>query len=134
MITRRNYLTGAAALWASKAAAPWVSAPNVVCAVNLMAIRGAVMTFEHNYYGFCDRLWINQRYRSGELRGPSLLRLINEGVLRHIPSAQLTYDLARWGTAELTLSARQKRREFFGDVPIDRSCWRTINSTSEINP
>ena len=68
MITRRNCFIGAAALWASKAAAPWVSAPNVVCAVNLMAIRGALMTPERNYYGYCDRLWINQRYRSGELR------------------------------------------------------------------
>ena len=134
MITRRNYLTGAAALWASKAAAPWITAPHVVRAANLMAIRGTVMTSERNYYGFCDRLWINQRYRSGELRGPSLLRLIEEGVLRHIPPKQLTYDLARWGTAELSLSARQERREFFGYVPIGRSPWRTINSTSEINP
>ena len=72
--------------------------------------------------------------RSGELRGPSLLRLIDEGVLRHISPEQLTYDLARWGTAELSLSARQERREFFGYVPIDRSRWRTINSMSEINP
>jgi len=134
MIMRRNYLTGAAALWAGKVAAPWVSAPNVVCAANLMAIRGAAMTLERNYYGFCDRLWINQRYRSGELRGPSLLRLIDQGVLRHIPSVYLAYDLARWGTAELSLSARQERREFFGYVPIDRSRWRTINSMSEINP
>ena len=109
MMTRRNYLTGAAALWAIKAAAPWVSAPNVVCAANLMAIRGAVMTPEHNYYGFCDRLWINQRYRSGELRGPSLLRLINEGVLRHIPSAQLTYDLARWGTFTRRIFLERRR-------------------------
>ena len=55
-------------------------------------------------------------------------------MLRHIPSVYLAYDLARWGTAELSSSTRQERREFFSYVPIDRSRWRAINSTSEINP
>jgi hypothetical protein len=109
MITRRNCLIGAAATWT----ASWVSAPNLVRAANLMAIRGTVMSIQPNYYGFCDRMWINQRYRSGELRGRLLLRLIDEGVLRHIPAPQLLYDLARWKTAELSLSARQERAAFF---------------------
>jgi hypothetical protein len=112
MITRRNWLIGAAATGASKLAVPWVSAPHIVRAANLMAIRGTVMPIERNYYGFVDRLQINDCYYSGDLRGEGFLRVINDGVLRHIPTAQLAYDLARWGTAELSSSARQERREF----------------------
>ena len=53
MISRRNWLIGASAVL--------VSAPSlVVRAANLMAIRGIVMPIQRNYYGFCDRLWINR--------------------------------------------------------------------------
>ena len=43
MIMRRNYLIGAAAMLASNVAVPWVTAPHMVRAANLMAIRGTVM-------------------------------------------------------------------------------------------
>lgn len=121
VITRRNWLIGAAATGAGKLAVPWVTAPHVVHAANLMAIRGTVMPIELFYYGYVDRLQINHRYRSGELRGESLLHVINEGVLRHIPPAYLAYDIAKWGTAELSLSARQERMDFFGYAPISRA-------------
>jgi hypothetical protein len=121
MITRRNWLIGAAATGASKLAVPWVTAPHIVRAANLMAIRGTVMPIERFYYGYVDRLQINHRYRSGELRGESLLHVINQGVLRHIPPAYLAYDIAKWGTATLSLSARQERMEFFGYTPITRA-------------
>lgn len=112
MISRRNWLIGASAVL--------VSAPAVVSASNLMAIRGIVMPIQRHYWGFCDRLWINQRYRSGELRGQSLLQLIDEGVLNHIPRAQLAYDIARWGTAELSLGSRRERATFFGYRPVQQ--------------
>jgi len=88
MITRRNILIGAAAT-VTNAAVPWVKAPGIVRADSLMAIRGTVMPIKRFYYGYVNRLQINQRYRSGELRGKSLLHVINEGVLRHIPPAYL---------------------------------------------
>jgi hypothetical protein len=96
MITRRNILVGAAATVASKAAVPWASAPNIVPAANPMPIHGIKMPIERNYYGFVDRLQINHHYYSGNLRGEALLRLINEGVLGHIPPARLGDDIARW--------------------------------------
>jgi hypothetical protein len=103
MITRRDYLIGISAVL--------VSTPAIVRPQSLMKIRGIIMPLQDNYYGFCDRLWIDSRYRSGELRGPGLIRIIDQGLLRHIPPATLAYDLARWGTAELSLSAREERRE-----------------------
>jgi len=103
MITRRNCLVGISAAF--------VSAPAIVCVQNLMRVRGIVMPIhQKNYYGFCDRLAIDFRYRDGELRGPTLIRLIDEGLLRHIPPSTLAYDLSRWGTAELSLAARKERR------------------------
>jgi hypothetical protein len=103
MITRRNYLIGISATL--------VSAPAIVRAQSLMRIRGIVLpTQPKKYYGFCDRLWINYRYQNGELRGPALIRMIDEGLLRHVPPAILAYDLAEWGTAELSLAAREERK------------------------
>ena len=87
-----------------------VSAPAIVRIGSLMPIRGIVMPFQENYYGFCDRLWINSRYRSGELRGLALMRMIEQRILQ-VPAATLAYDLARWGTGELSLAAREQRRE-----------------------
>jgi hypothetical protein len=78
-----------------------------------MKIRGVILPVQRNYYGFVDRLWINHRYRSGELRGDALLRLVGEGVLNHIPPEQLTYDFAKWGTQPLSMAARQERAAFF---------------------
>ena len=57
----------------------------------------------------CDRLAIDLRYKEGLLRGRALTRMI-EGLLRHIPPHELGYDLARWGTSELSLAAREERR------------------------
>jgi hypothetical protein len=103
MITRRKWLIGISAVL--------VSAPAIVRVESLMKVRGiAVPIHPKNYYGFCDRLWINSRYRNGELRGRTLIRLIDEGLLKHIPPAVLAYDLARWSTAELSLAAREERR------------------------
>ncbi len=84
-----------------------------------MPIRGIVMPLQKNYYGFCDRLWINSRYQSGELRGLALMRMIEERVLQVAP-ATLAYDLARWGTGELSLAAREQRRD---------ALWPRINET-----
>jgi hypothetical protein len=102
MITRRKCLIGISATM--------VSAPAIVRAGSLMKIRSIVMPLQKNYYGFVDRLYIDHRYHTGELRGPTLIRLIEEGVLR-VPPATLAYDLARWGTGELSLAARKQRRE-----------------------
>ena len=120
MISRRNWLIGASAVL--------VSAPSLVRAASLMPIRGIVMSIQPNYYGFCDRLGIDLRYKSGVLRGQSLLQLIDQGVLNHIPRAQLAYDVARWGTAELSLNARRERATFFGYLPFG---YRSIRWTSK---
>ena len=101
MITRRECLIGISAAL--------VSAPAIVRAESLMKVRGIVMPLQNNYYGFCDRLAIDWRYRQGVLRGRALTQMIEEGLLRHIPPDKLAYDLARWGSAELSLAARQQR-------------------------
>ena len=103
MTTRRQFLIGISAAL--------VSAPAIVRAGSLMKVRGIIMPIPGNYYGFCDRLWIKQRYENGELRGPALMRMIEEGLLRHIPPHELAYDFARWGTTELSVAAREERRE-----------------------
>jgi hypothetical protein len=36
--------------------------------------------------------------------------MIEERILQ-VPAATLAYDLARWGTGELSLAAREQRRE-----------------------
>jgi hypothetical protein len=36
--------------------------------------------------------------------------MIDEELSRHVPPAILAYDLAKWGTAELSLAAREDRR------------------------
>jgi hypothetical protein len=77
VITRRDCLIGASTAL--------ICAPAVVRAGNLMAIRGVIMPVQRNYYGFVDRLWIDHRYRSGELQGRDLIHVIEQGVLRHIP-------------------------------------------------
>jgi hypothetical protein len=75
-----------------------------------MKVRGIVMPLQKNCYGFCDRLAIDWRYKEGLLRGRALTRMIEEGLLCHTPTNELVYDLARWGTAELSLAAREERR------------------------
>ena len=100
--TRRQFLIGISAAL--------VSSPAIVRAGSLMQVRGIVMPIHQNYYGWCDRLAINLRYHSGELRGSALIRLIDEGLLKHIPPAILAYDLARWGTAQLSATAREELR------------------------
>jgi len=100
--TRRRFLIGISAAL--------VSAPAIVHAQSLMSVRGIVMPLHQNYYGWCDRLAINLHYHSGELRGSALIRLIDEGLLKHVPPAILAYDLARWGTAQLSSTAREERR------------------------
>lgn len=104
MITRRNLIIGASAAL--------ITAPAIVRAASLMRVRGIIIPDDriYIYYGFCDRLRIDLRYRTGALRGPALIRVINDGVLRHIPPDKLAYDLARWGTATLSLAAREQRR------------------------
>ena len=87
-----------------------VSAPAIVRVGSLMPVRGIVMPLQKNYYAFCDRLWVKSRYESGELRGPILMLMIEERVLQ-VPPAVLAYDLARWSTGELSLAAREQRRE-----------------------
>jgi hypothetical protein len=111
MISRRDCLIGASAAL--------MTAPAIVRAGSLMPVRSVIIPSGCNYYGFvsndrscygfCDRLAIDWRYRSGALRGPALIRTINEGLLRHIPPDKLVYDLARWGTTELSLTARDER-------------------------
>ena len=103
MTTRRQFLIGISAAL--------VSAPVIVRAGSLMKVRGIVMPLQENYYGFCDRLAIDLRYKEGLLRGRALTRMIEEGLLRHIPPHELAYDLAKWGTTELSLAAREERRE-----------------------
>jgi hypothetical protein len=76
------------------------------------------MPAQRNYHGYVERLCINDRYCSGKLRGRALLNLIDQGVLRHIPPAQLAYDIARWGLDELSPSARQERDAFFKVRPV----------------
>ena len=107
MITRRNCLIGISAVL--------VSAPAIVRVESLMKVRGiAVPIHPKNYYGFCDRLCINSRYQNGELRGRTLIRLIDEGLLKHIPPAVLAYDLAKWGTANCHWPPAKNEEEFFG--------------------
>jgi hypothetical protein len=95
MIDRRDFLICASATL--------ICAPAVVRAESLMPVRGVILPVQSivpvrsNYYGFCDRLWIDSRYRSGELRGRSLINAVEQGLLRHIPQKQLASDIARWG-------------------------------------
>ena len=102
MTPRRKFLIGISAAV--------VSAPAIVKFGSLMTVRGIVMPVHKNYYGFCDRLWVKRRYESGELRGAALMRMIEDRILQ-VPPAILANDLARWGTGELSLAAREQRRE-----------------------
>jgi hypothetical protein len=102
MTTRRELLIGISAAL--------VHAPAIVRAERLMTIRGSIMPLQKHYYGFVDCLYNPHRYQTGELRGLSLIRLINDGVLR-VPPATLADDIARWGIGELSLVARKNRRE-----------------------
>ena len=102
MTTRRKFLFDISAAAASATA--------IVGVGSLMSIRGVVMPLRKNYYGFCDRLWIKCRYENGELRGRALKQMIEERILQ-VPPAILAYDLARWGTGDLSLVAREERRE-----------------------
>jgi hypothetical protein len=73
MTTRRQFLIGISTAL--------LSSPAIVRAGSLMQVRGIVMPLHQNCYGWCDRLAINLRYHSGELRGatrstlPSAIRL-----------------------------------------------------------
>ena len=102
VIARRKFLIGISAAM--------VSAPGIVRVESLMTVRGIVMPFHKIHYGFCDRLWVKCRYENGELRGPALMRMIDDRILQVSP-AILAYDLARWGAGHLSLAAREERRE-----------------------
>jgi hypothetical protein len=83
-----------------------------------MTVRGVVMPVEHVQYGYAHRLLIDSRYRSGELRGPGLLRVIDDGVLRHIAPEKLADDIARWGLDPLPPAARRERAAYFNWRPV----------------
>jgi len=102
MTTRRKFLFDISVVAAS--------APAIVEVGSIMSIRVVVIPLRKNYYGFCDRLWIKYRYENGELRGRALRQMIEERILQ-VPPAILAYDLARWGTGDLSLVAREERRE-----------------------
>jgi hypothetical protein len=112
VITRRNLIIGASAVL--------ITAPAIVRAATLMPVRSMIIRDDRIYYGFCERLAIDHRYRTGALRDPALIRVINDGVLRHIPPDKLAYDLDRWGTVTLSLEAREQRRAILwpGALPI----------------
>ena len=59
MTTRREFLLGISTAL--------ISAPVIVRAASLMKIRGIVMPLQENYYGFCDCLAIDLRYKEGLL-------------------------------------------------------------------
>ena len=128
MITRRNLVIGASAAL--------ITAPAIVRAASLMPVSSIIIPDDRIYYGFCDRLWIDVRYRTGALRGPALIRVINDGVLRHIPPDKLAYDLARWGTATLSLAAREQRRAILWPrrVPISALSESLRTYASRYNP
>jgi hypothetical protein len=109
MVTRRNLLVRAGALL--------LFAPAIVRRESLVPARGVVMPVERVHYGWVDRLRINSRYRSGELRGPGLLRVIDDGVLRHVAPEKLADDIARWGLGPLPPAARKERARYFNYQP-----------------
>ena len=80
----------------------------------------------------CDRLAIDLRYKEGLLRGRALTRMIEEGLLRHISPHELAYDLARWGTTELSLAAREERRELLW--PRVKDFDRLVRAQRYLNP
>ncbi len=81
-----------------------------------MKIRGIVMPLQKSYYGFVDRLGIQHRYHTGELRGPTLIRLIEEGILR-VPPAAFAYELARWAQANCRSLLANNEEKPFGHSP-----------------
>ena len=83
MNARRKFLIGSAAAL--------LSAPAIIRAGSLMKLRKIVVP-HYNYYGFCDRLWINSRYENGELRGPALLRMMQAGILQVPPATGLRHE------------------------------------------
>jgi hypothetical protein len=111
MITRRHFLL--------RSGGALVCAPAIVRGESLMTLRGVLMPAARVHYGFVDRLRIDSRYRAGELRGPGLVRVIEDGVLRHIALQKLACDIARWGLDPLPPAARRERVDFFG--------WRPAN-------
>jgi hypothetical protein len=63
--SRRNLLIGASCAL--------ICAPAIVKVANIMPVRRLVVPAQPNYYGFTDRLWIDQLYRSGQLKGKALI-------------------------------------------------------------
>jgi hypothetical protein len=130
MITRRNCLLGASAGLAC--------APAVVRVGSLMPLRGVVMPVQigppvqTHYYGFVDRLAIDFRYRKGELRGPGLIQVIENGVLNHIRPAVLAYDIQRWGLVELSPAARRERAAFFNSTNFRQPWPRPAGTSNEL--
>jgi hypothetical protein len=90
MISRRNFLiTTSAAL---------ITAPAIVHIANIMPVRKVILSFQGNYhYGFVSRLWIDHRYRSGQLSDDFLVHAIEQGLLNHIPRERLARDLITRG-------------------------------------
>jgi hypothetical protein len=94
MIGRRQFLIGASTTL--------VSAPSIVQAASLMAVRRIIIPVHKHYYGFLDRLRIDHLYRSGKLRGATLTHAIEQGVLDHILRARVSNGAL---TASLNMSA-----------------------------
>lgn len=97
-----------------------VSAPAVRRIADLMTLRGIFMPLGSNCYGQTDRLWMKLRYRSGELRGRSLIRAIEDGVLSYTPREQLTEDIARYGLDPLAPAIKLERAIRFGFAATPR--------------
>jgi len=62
-------------------------APAVLRAANLMPLRGIILPFERNYFGFLDRLWVN-------LHLPKITQLYNDGFSAHEIASEL--NRMRW--------------------------------------
>src|SRR5262245_49316812 len=86
MIRRREFLLGSLAAL--------VCAPSGVRISQLIEVSSRVSPVHQNYYGFCDRLRVDHMYRTGQLRGPALLKAVKQGLLAHVPPGQLDHDIA----------------------------------------
>jgi hypothetical protein len=61
----------------------FIATPAIVRASNLMPIRGVIVpVVPRRWYGFCERLMVQQMYLAGELQGRALDIARENGVLR----------------------------------------------------
>src|SRR5690348_10869592 len=84
MISRRLFVGSATAS---------ICAPAIVRATSLMPARHVATRIERRYYGFVERLWIGQCYRSGSLQGQALLEAVRHGLLSHVDPDRLALNL-----------------------------------------